>query len=64
MSYIVLYLITKKKLGIMDETKKRFLCIENGVKFVIYAKDMDEAKDILSISTMWNASVIGEIKTI
>ncbi len=45
----------------MNETKKRFLCIENGVKFVIYAKDMDEAKDI---STMWNASVIGEIKTI
>jgi len=44
-----------------EKTKKRFLCIENGVKFVIHAKDMDEAKDI---ATMWNASVISEIKII
>lgn len=45
----------------MGETKKRFLCIENGEKFVIEARDMNEAKEL---ATMWNASVISEIKII
>lgn len=45
----------------MGETKKIFLCIENGEKFVIKAKDMNEAKEL---ATMWNASVISEIKII
>ena len=45
----------------MGETKKMFLCIDNGVKFAIKAKDMDEAKEL---ATMWNASVIDEIKII
>jgi len=45
----------------MGENKKTFLCIENGVKFVIKAKDMNEAKEF---ATMWNASVISEIKII
>ena len=45
----------------MGEIKKSFLCIDNGVKFVIKARDMDEAKEFV---TMWNGSVICEIKII
>jgi len=45
----------------MGETKKKFLCVENGDKFIIEAKDMVEAKELVKI---WNGSVIHEIKII
>ena len=37
---------------------KEYLCIEDGEKFIIEAKDWEEARETAS---MWNAQVIEEM---
>ena len=42
-----------------DKTIKKFLCIEDGERFIIRAKNIEEAREEAS---SWNAEVIGETK--
>lgn len=42
-----------------DKTLKKFLCVEDGERFIIRAKNIEEAREEAS---GWNAEVIGETK--